>query len=34
MADVSKLFQQAEDAAKRKSYDLAIELFQQILVLD
>ncbi|MCU0722181.1 MAG: tetratricopeptide repeat protein [Planctomycetes bacterium] len=34
MADVSKLFQQAEEAAKRKSYDLAIELFQQILVLD
>jgi tetratricopeptide (TPR) repeat protein len=34
MADVSKLYQQAEDAAKRKSYDLAVELYQQILVLD
>jgi len=34
MADVSKLFVKAEDAVKRRSFDMAIELYQQILVLD
>ncbi|MHC4777810.1 MAG: tetratricopeptide repeat protein [Planctomycetota bacterium] len=34
MADVSKLFDKAEDAVKRRSYDMAIDLYQQILVID
>ncbi|MHC4598990.1 MAG: tetratricopeptide repeat protein [Planctomycetota bacterium] len=34
MADVSKLFEKAEDATKRRSYDMAIDLYQQILVID
>jgi len=34
MADVSKLFEKAEDATKRRSFDMAIDLYQQILVID
>ncbi|MHC5035921.1 MAG: tetratricopeptide repeat protein [Planctomycetota bacterium] len=34
MADVSKLFEKAGEAVKRRSYDMAVDLYQQILVID
>ncbi len=34
MADLSKLFEKAEEATNRRSYDLAIDQYRQVLVLD